>query len=117
MFVGGIHEFGGDLTISFTYYLQAGESGDKLSVWHFDDNGNYVSEECTYDELTHTVTFTTDNLSYFAIMYDVDPGNGGGNSPDDPDDGFPVWAIVLIVVAVVAVAGGIGAFVFLKKKN
>ena len=107
VFVGGIHEFGGDLTISFTYYLQAGESGDKLSVWHFDDNGNYVSEECTYDELTHTVTFTTDNLSYFAIMYDVDPDDGG----------FPVWAIVLIVVAVVAVAGGIGVFVFLKKKN
>ena len=107
MFVGGIHELGGDLTISFTYYLQAGESGDKFSVWYFDDNGNYVSEECTYDELTHTVTFTTDNLSYFAIMYDVDPDDGG----------FPVWAIVLIVVAVVAVAGGIGVFVFLKKKN
>lgn len=114
VFIGGIHEFDGDLTISFNYVLGEGESAENLCIWHFDDNGNYVVEECTYDSEKKVVTFTTDSLSYFSIMHgtgDPDPG-----SESDDDGGVNVVLIVGIVVAVIAVIG-VGVFFFLRGKS
>ena len=114
VFIGGIHEFEGNLTISFNYQLGEGESSENLRIWHFDSNGNYVEEVCTYDAENQKVTFTTDNLSYFSIMHIVG-GSDPDNGPEDDDGGMGIGLIIGIVVGVIAVAG-IGVFVFLRTR-
>ncbi|MBR7123269.1 MAG: leucine-rich repeat protein, partial [Candidatus Methanomethylophilaceae archaeon] len=77
--VGDVHEFGnGKLTIRLKYALGTGESANNIKIWHYKADGSKVSEDCTYDENGGYVEFTTDNLSYFAIMY-VEPTDNGGN--------------------------------------
>ena len=110
---GDVHDFGdGRLTIRLRYDLGSNESGDHLEIWHYKADGSKVSEDCTYDENGGYVEFTTDNLSYFAIMY-VEPTDNGGN--DDGDDGgINIPLIAGIAVGIIAVIG-IAAFLFFRR--
>ena len=70
----------------------------------FDKNG--------MEGVSPPVLFTTDNLSYFAIMY-VEPTDNGGN--DDGDDGgINIPLIAGIAVGIIAVIG-IAAFLFFRR--
>ncbi|MBR7124528.1 MAG: hypothetical protein IKC93_06675, partial [Candidatus Methanomethylophilaceae archaeon] len=81
-------------------------------IWHYKADGSKVSEDCTYDENGGYVEFTTDNLSYFAIMY-VEPTDNGGNDGGD-DGGINIPLIAGIAVGIIAVIG-IAAFLFFRR--
>lgn len=101
--IGNTSTFGNDgkLTISLEYELKEGENPDNLIIWFIDDEGKVEKFACTYSE--GYVTFVTDHLSYYSIMYS-EPGSGG--SP-----------IIYAAIAIIALAAVSVAVIFLKKKG
>ena len=106
--VGDVHEFGdGTLTIRLRYALGSGESADNIEIWHYKSNGTKVSEDCVYDADGGYVEFTTDNLSYFAIMHVTPPGG-------DDDGGTNIALIAGIAAGALAIIG-LAVFLFIRR--
>ncbi|MGI6471703.1 MAG: leucine-rich repeat domain-containing protein [Candidatus Methanomethylophilaceae archaeon] len=102
--IGDVSSFGnGSLTVTLKYELGPEEDKNNLSVWFVNDEGTVEKYKCTYED--GYVTFVTDHLSYYAVMYFVDDGGAGG---------FPtLYAAVIAVVAAIALA----AVFFIKKRG
>lgn len=109
VFIGGLHQLNGSITITFKYELKPGETADNIRIWHFDSDGNYVEETCTYDSERKEVTFTTTYLSYFSVMHESS-GSGGD------DSGGLGMGIIIAVVAIVAVAG-VAIIIFMRSRR
>ena len=108
--VGDKHEFnGGKITIVLAYALREGESAEGLIIWHFDDDGDYEKESCTYDAQKKQVSFTVDSLSKFAIMYQEPPAD------EDGDDEKGIFFYIGIGVGVLIVAAGVAIFLMRRK--
>jgi hypothetical protein len=93
--------------------LKTNENASDVKVFYVDEaNDKVVQVPTTYDTAKGCVVFSTDHFSYWYVDVIPEPPSGG-----DDEGGFPVWAIILIVVAVIAIAGGVGAYLFVKKKG
>ena len=62
-----VHEFEGDVTVTLPYTLRDGEDPDDVRVYYLDDDGGLHMRVCTYDPVTHTVSFVTDHFSVYMI--------------------------------------------------
>ena len=67
MTVGGqeVETFGGKITVSLPYTLQAGDDVNDIDVWFIDDNGNVTSHQGVYNN--GFVTFETNHFSYYTV--------------------------------------------------
>ncbi len=92
----------GKVTVSVAYALDDGRDADRLIVYYIVDGK--VAEEipCLYDD--GYVTFVTDHLSTYAIMY-IEP---------ESDARFPIMYVAIGIVAVLIVV--VGALFLLKKR-
>lgn len=99
--VGGASSFGGgSLTVTLRYDLRTGEDPNGLSIWFVDDDGTVEEYACTYSD--GYVTFVTNHLSYYSVMYSQTGG-----------EGFPVTYIAVAAIAAAAVAG---AVLFIRRR-
>ena len=64
-----VSELGGELTVTIPYTLGEGDDPGNIVVWYLKDDGELVQMSCTYDEETESVSFVTDHLSYYAVVY------------------------------------------------
>ena len=64
-----VSELGGELTVTIPYILSEGADPDNIVVWYLKDDGELVQMSCTYDEETESVSFVTDHLSYYTVIY------------------------------------------------
>ena len=66
-----ISELGGTATITIPYTpTQAEEDGQAIVVYYIRADGTVVTvTDCKYDPVTHTLTFTSDHFSTFAVGY------------------------------------------------
>ena len=104
--LGGQHTFGeGKLKVSVNYTVPEGKDVSKLQVYHITD-GKKVPIQSSYSD--GRLSFDVDSLSYFAVSYDADPENNGGQSS----------VLMYVAIGAVAAIAAIGAvFLFLRKKN
>lgn len=101
--IGEIHDFGsGRLTISLPYALADGESADGVYVCCVTADG--ALEKLTTAYSSDKVSFETDHLSDFAIMYEEKESSGSD--------------IMLFVAAAVAIAMvAVIAFIIMKRRE
>ena len=83
----------GNVTVTVPYQLESGKDADKLMIYYITDGR--VAEEipCLYND--GYVTFVTDHLSTYAIMY---------IGPAEQD--FPIMYVAIGGIAILALAGG-----------
>lgn len=82
-----------------------------VGVIHLTDKGWEMVED-TLDETQKTITFTTYNLSPFALVYNTNPGGGS----EDTGDSSNAWIYITLMVASVAALGTIG-YTLKKREN
>ena len=104
--LGGQHTFGeGKLKVSVNYTVPEGRDVSKLQVYHITD-GKKVPVQSSYSD--GKLSFDVDSLSYFAVSYDAEPENNGGQTS----------MILYIAIGAVAAIVAIGAvFLFLRKNR
>ena len=64
-----VSQLGGEITLSIPYTLGENEDPDNITVWYLKDDGSLAEMACSYDEKTGAVSFVTDHLSYYAVVY------------------------------------------------
>jgi uncharacterized protein YjdB len=97
------------ITVTFPYYLGDGEEPEKVFVAHLGDKIERIP--CTF--IDNKVTFSTNELSLYAIGYDSDEDDPVP-PPDEPTSGLDAtWLIAIAIAAVIVVA----AAVFIIKKR
>lgn len=103
--LGGQHTFGeGKLKVSVNYTVPEGKDVSKLQVYHIVD-GKKVPVQSSYSD--GSLSFDVDSLSYFAVSYDAEPENNGGQSS----------VLMYVAIGAVAAIAAIGAAFFILKKN
>lgn len=91
---------------TITLKLDEGVDGNTVILIHEKEDGTYETIETTYDEATHTISFSTKSFSNYAIASKtVDNPNTGDNSM--------TWLIMLLISFV----GIVGVVAFRKIKN
>ncbi len=64
-----VSQFGGNVTVSVPYTLQAGEDADAIVVYYVNSTGELEPMRGHYSAATGTVDFVTDHFSQYAVGY------------------------------------------------
>lgn len=102
-----------------TLKLDEGVDGNTVVLIHEKEDGTYESIETTYDEATHTISFSTSSFSNYAIASKTVKNEQPKEVPKDeiknPQtyDGLISW----IVLSIISLSGIIGIIAYRKKQN
>lgn len=102
-----------------TLKLEEGVDGNTVVLIHEKEDGTYETIETTYDEATHTISFSTSSFSNYAIasktVVTEQPKEEIKEEVENPKtyDGLITW----ITLSLISITGIIGTNIYRKKKN
>ena len=94
----------------FTITIKPEVADNFVGMLHLNAEGKWELLEASFDEANKTITFTVDNLSPFAIVYNTKPGSSSTG------DSSNMWIYVTLMVVSVAALGTIG-YSLKKREN
>ena len=106
---------GKSITVSIPYELKEGEDQNNLIVYYLKDDGSIEKMNCSYKD--NQVSFETNHLSKFIIVYEAQepivPDNPDDKNDDNNSDNtiYYIIAAVIIILIIIALA-----YYFMKKK-
>ncbi len=105
---------GKSITVSIPYELKEGEDQNNLIVYYLKDDGSIEKMNCSYKD--NQVSFETNHLSKFIIVYEAQepivPDNPDDKNDDNNSDNtiYYIIAAVIIILIIIALA-----YYFMKK--
>ncbi|AGN26504.1 putative surface layer protein [Candidatus Methanomassiliicoccus intestinalis Issoire-Mx1] len=106
---------GKSITVSIPYELKEGEDQNNLIVYYLKDDGSIEKMNCSYKD--NQVSFETNHLSKFIIVYEAQepivPDNPDDKNDDNNSDNTVYYIIAAVIIILIIIAL---AYYFMKKK-